>query len=372
MKERRDKGEVEGGRGDDIANTNADWSAGVAGKPLSRVIEKRRAAQRVRLGDWLRGSLVSAYLVAKWFRFSDGSDKKAAFSCTGMGFWINPLRMNLPPPDFVDDTPPSRGTPAVEPPELPAAVSLPEPTAETPAKSATAEKAKEPEDLDDTWPGLVVEALRYPVRGASSATLLIGVLLGVGIALASWVPIAGPLLALLGWLYFASYSLSVVECGISQSRAPDWPELSNAYENVLSPAFQVLGVGLLAVLPGFLLARLGGEESAEGLTFFGVLGLIHQWLYLPMGMAGLAVTGSISGALPHRIWPAILRSFPEYGVVFMIFAALALLNDFALEFLSWVPILGSIVAVTLSIYLLMVQSRFTATMYLNLQEKIKF
>jgi len=164
----------------------------------------------------------------------------------------------------------------------------------------------------------------------------------------------------------------VVECGISQSRAPDWPELSNAYENVLLPAVQVLGVGLLAMLPGFLLGRLGGEESAEGLTFFGVLGLIHQWLYLPMGMAGLAVTGSISGALPHRIWPAILRSFPEYGVVFMIFAALALLNDFALEFLSWVPILGSIVAVTLSIYLLMVQSRFTATMYLNLQEKIKF
>ena len=271
--------------------------------------------------------------------------------------------MNLPPPDFVDDTPPLRKTPTVEPSETKAAASMPEP----------AKRAKEPEDdLDDTWPRLALEALKYPVRGASSATLFTGMLLGVGIALAAWVPIAGPLLGLFGWMYFASYSLSVVECGISQSRAPDWPELSNAYDNVLSPAVQVLGVGLLAMLPGLLLGALDGGEPTEGLTFFGLLGLIHEWLYLPMGMAGLAVSGSIRGTLPHRIWPAILRSFPDYGVVFMIFAALALLNDFAMAFLSWVPILGSIIAVTLSLYILTVQSRLTATMYLNLQDKIKF
>jgi hypothetical protein len=282
--------------------------------------------------------------------------------------------MNLPPPNFVDDTPASSGKPEARPPELKAAAPISEKAPDVADKGVAAEKTKEPKEDDDSWPGLALEALKFPFRGLGSATVLTGMILAVGIALASWVPIGGPLVALFGWFYFASYSLIVVEAGISgKNEPPDWPEFSNLYETVVVPAFQVVGVLLLALLPGLLLSHFAGEEEpAEGLTLLGVVGLAYQWLYLPMGMAGLAVSGAIGGALPHRIWPAILRSFPEYGKVFAIWGALWLVNDLASVVLSWVPLLGGVAAVMLSVYVLVVQCRFTATMYLRLQDKIKF
>jgi hypothetical protein len=298
--------------------------------------------------------------------------------------------MNLPPPDPPENSkpslpPPTEPPPTEPPPPSPAAPSAPpaqpapktEPahTAKSKATEPSTTQSEDPGDdaADDSWAGLVQDAIQFPLRGDGSAILATGAVLSLVIGLGGMVPIAGVLIVLLGSAYFASYSLRIVQTGITgRDTPPDWPDFSNAWENVALPAIQVFLVSLIGLVPAMLLMFLTGADPEGGLSLGKLLGVLYALLYMPMAVAGLAVTGSVSGALPHLVWPAITRCMPEYWPAFLILITAWLGEQVVSGILGRVIFLGPLILAVFSLFLLVVTSRFTATLYRKFKDRIKW
>jgi hypothetical protein len=289
--------------------------------------------------------------------------------------------MNLPPPDPPENNKPSSPQRTEPPPPSPAGPPSPstQPDQHAQPVDAAAETPPEPSTTkptgpaDDSWAGLFQDALQFPLRGQGTSILTTGAILCLLIGLGGMVPIVGFIVVLLGWFYFASYSLSIVQAGITgRDSPPDWPDLSNVWENVVLPAFQVFLVGLIALAPAILLMVLTGANPEAGLTLGQLVGILYTILYMPMALAALAVTGSVFSALPNLVWPAITRCMPEYWPAFLILVVVWLGEQVASAILDKVPLLGPLILAVFSLFLLVVTSRFTATLYRKFKDRIKW
>ncbi len=215
-----------------------------------------------------------------------------------------------------------------------------------------------------------LDVLRYPLTKSGIPILIVGVILLLASNFASILPLIGLfallfIFAYLSGLYFELIHLSAT----GQDEIYCFPDLSDMIEDIVRPGFQVLGVFLISFAPLIAFAIWGDEAS----LYYGEIELgLTAWaaFYFPMAMLATVLFGTIRGALPHVVLPAIFRSGPLYLVAIILTFGLACAQLFVPEVLSSSIWIGSIVTALVSMFTLMASARTLGLLYLRREEEL--
>jgi hypothetical protein len=236
------------------------------------------------------------------------------------------------------------------------------------------------------------DAITYPWRRGGAFILVPGTFVLLALAVASWAPLLGLASTLIGLGYFSAFYFQIIETTISgRHTLPDWPEFSDFYDDVVRPALQMIGIYILYRIIVYFFAWLlmnTGLLKVETLAWdrlsgswfpflfvirpgralqmiFTETGWLHHldalvfWLYLPMAVLGVIFHGSLSGAMPWRVLPAISRCWRVYvpgaACMWAVHDVVSELQDFAVK----VPYLGYLLVGMLMLCLLVMQARLT-------------
>lgn len=196
-----------------------------------------------------------------------------------------------------------------------------------------------------------------------------GVIIIAGAALLSAIPLLGWVLAAVCLGFAVPYYLSVVETTISgRNDPPDWPEVSNFYESIVTPIMTVGGICWVASLPLIAYTRLFASEESSDWIVFSLESF--RLLYIPMGILITVVTGSLTNAFPHRVLPAIHRTMSGYGPVLVMGLIIREAGSFIESGAFAVPFLGSALGTAVSLYLMISQARLLGLFYLRYQTEL--
>ena len=214
---------------------------------------------------------------------------------------------------------------------------------------------------------MVFDALAYPFKGSGWIMIVIGTVLSVLLKVASFAPMLGLAVSLYSAGYFTSFYFDIISSTISgEDECPDWPSVSNVWDDLVHPLLQLFGAILVSFLP--LLICLYGLHKAPAMAVWGSLGF--GCLYFPMAVLGIVQFGNLSGTLPHAVIPALWRCLPGYLLTVIALIFVVILSGGLEGLAGKVPFLGWLLASAVSLYFLMVQARLIGLLYLKNEERI--
>lgn len=280
---------------------------------------------------------------------------------------------DLPPPNF---TPPPNLPP---PAPVETVIELPriekaEPPPLTPAPIVDSTQSATDEEVEtlesERLVKMLLQAFKYPLSKDGRAILTPGGVIAILLSVGSLVPVIGLVAVIFSAGYFASYYSDIITSSINgDENPPDWPVISNFMEDIVGPAFMMMGVVLISFSPTLLYSIFAGKDAADGIL--GSLLYFASCAYFPMAMISFVMNSSVAAALPHRVIPAILRCLPEYFVPVVLLIGIKILSVLLGGVFSILPVLVSSPIMTLVwFYLLMVQARITGLTGLNLRERL--
>lgn len=242
-----------------------------------------------------------------------------------------------------------------------------------PPKSAAKVEPPKVPDLElasGSWRRVVKEALAYPIRRGNRGGLVLAAIVATLVYITKWAPIIGIPVFLGGLSYIAAYYFQIVELTINgRSDVPDWPDWSSYWDDFVIPGFQMLVITLLSYLP-YLAGLYYLHKDQAGLRAINELfSLFFVSAYFPMATLGVVCTGSIAGAMPHRVFPAIVRCLPGYLLCVTLFMGMEIVRSFSGVTSGFSLPLMLFVGFA-SIYGMFVQARLTGMIYLRSAEKL--
>jgi hypothetical protein len=164
--------------------------------------------------------------------------------------------------------------------------------------------------------------------------------------------------------YMAAYMVKIIrETAGGDDEPPDWPDISNVYDDVLRPAILLLAAIAVSFWPvGAAYAATFYDPRFGGLVlwFLGVLGV----LYFPMAMVTVVMHDSLQGLNPLTVLGGIAKTCSSYVMACAVLV-MAFLVCIALE---WgvripVPLLGELVQGIISFYFIIVEMRILGLIY---------
>ena len=218
----------------------------------------------------------------------------------------------------------------------------------------------------------------YPFKGSGIFLLIGATVVLVGIALLSMVmiPIAGQLFMAIVGGYVCAFYISVIgSTAGGEDELPDWPDLSSMWDDVIRPVLLVAAAIVASFAPliiyhriitGHWLAYLDDEPMGYEKFAFVVWGL----LYLPMSLLAIAMYDSVVALNPVTIIGAIAKIPLRYLLACLFFFLVYFANIFAGIFLMVIPILGMVVQIFFSLYMMMVAMRILGLIYYANSKKL--
>ena len=190
------------------------------------------------------------------------------------------------------------------------------------------------------------------------------------ICVINFFPIIGQIGALFVTMYIWAYISSVAyETGAGEEDVPQWPDIGDAWNDVIRPYGRLIGTQLLSFLPFILLVWLGPRHGPPGAVFIpgAVVLFLAGLFYLPMAYLCTCMQETLRAASPHIVVRALRVTFWDYLKVYGLCVVLCLMlagvwvvgiaiSPFVL-FLSIFPVCG------ISTYLLMVVMRLLGLLY---------
>lgn len=268
--------------------------------------------------------------------------------------------MSLPPPDAAKNAPstaPAHAAPVPIVRKTPAAPVIDEP------------------DLD-SYGDLLRDAFIYPWRRGGAFILIPGTVLSLAFSVSLLAPLIGLISAALGACYFSAFYFQIVETTYAgKHQVPDWPELSDLYDDLIRPGLHMLLILFYCValicLANEAIALVAGESENDAVNPATLwFGRVLVSVYFPMAVLGVVLQGHAGAALPHRVLSAIVRTCPGYllgaGVLLAIELGINWLSD---ALIDW-SLLGILPARLLGICLLVVQARLTGTLGIRYAARI--
>jgi hypothetical protein len=121
-------------------------------------------------------------------------------------------------------------------------------------------KAEEQEPVERS---MLMDVLTYPVRSGGWLMILIGSVFWILLAIGSFAPAIGVVAAVLAWGFFATYYFDIINSTVNgNDDPPDWPDMANYRDEIVSPLLKTTGVGAISwaplVLTFFLDERIPG------------------------------------------------------------------------------------------------------------------
>lgn len=225
--------------------------------------------------------------------------------------------------------------------------------------------------------GQLVQSLTYPLAGRGKWMIVVWSVLITIIKLLSFLPLVGAVAFLIGFclsFYLFACMLQVVACSASgDDEPPDWPELTNIWDDVIRPAMMLLATFVVSFLPAIFMgsraARMAGASLilqgaaplAGLIPFYACLGL--GLLYLPMALLSVTLTNSLAGLDPFRVGKAIFRIWPTYLLIVVISALVFMGWRWLGGLLLTVPFAGVFLDVALGLYTVMLEMRILGLIY---------
>lgn len=209
----------------------------------------------------------------------------------------------------------------------------------------------------------LADALSYPIRRGGWIMIVVGAVFSVILDFLQFAPIVGLAVAIFSAGYFGSFYLSIINSTmIERDEVPDWPGFSSFWDDILSPFLRLFGLGIVSFLPVFLLSFFGDEDAA----WFGpalITAVLYGVCYFPMAALASLAFGNLGGALPHIVFPAIVRSMPGYLLVVVALIVGIALSATIEELTKGIPYVGWFLAAAVALYGLMFQGRLIGLLY---------
>ena len=268
--------------------------------------------------------------------------------------------MSIPPCDSSSLPPPSLEAARVPQPHF--AAPAPAEDAPPPPILNPLEPLPVTETLDD-WMDILRDAMTYPPRKDGWFILLPGAIMGVVLTITFGYGL------LLGTAYFAAYYLSVVQSTIvGRDQPPDWPSITNLSEDLWQPLGAVAMASLVSFAPRLIYIILVPKSAQATMVTLLLEGFGR--MYFPMALLSYVMQEDSGSILPHRVLPAMVRTWRGYLIVTGAMLGMGLVSDGLLALSSWVPLLGSVFACLVTLWFLMVHGRLLGLFYLKYQQRL--
>ena len=215
---------------------------------------------------------------------------------------------------------------------------------------------------------MIADALSYPLRGSGILVMMIGTVVAMLLQLAAFAPVIGLLAILIFYAYFIAYYYQILQKTATGSDVePDWPDVTDFLDDMVSPTLHVIGVFVISNLLWALAIWQTGEDSllSWAAQAFGMF-------YFPMALLGVVILGNLGGANPFHVIPSIVRTISTYAMVGFIAVGLSFLIDFIISKLSGNPIVSQGIATALTLYFITAHARLLGMFYRKEEEKLNW
>ena len=210
----------------------------------------------------------------------------------------------------------------------------------------------------------------YPFRGRGRILLLAGAMTFWGLILLADLSFVALIPVLFGGCYLSAYMVRAISASAAgEYMPPDWPEFTNWWDDMLRPMLLVLAT----VLVGFGPALIWGIIS---LARWGSLGagfyllLIPGAVYLPMGLLAVAMYDTVDALNPVTVAAAIVRTSPHYLIACGMMAGVLGLGFAGALVLTAIPWVGSLLAIAMMLYLLLVVANLMGLIYTSFEKEL--
>ena len=152
-----------------------------------------------------------------------------------------------------------------------------------------------------------------------------------------------------------------------EEHLPDWPELAEWKEDIVSPMFQFTVLSLVTFSPALIVYLWWEGDYLWAVWLVALIGC----LYFPMAWLGVAIFDSLAALNPLFVVGSILRVPKEYGLAAGVFAAIIGVRWLCETVLAWIlpiPIVPALLADLLAIVLLLVEARILGLLYRSQKE----
>lgn len=208
----------------------------------------------------------------------------------------------------------------------------------------------------------------YGYRGGGKYILLICVVLSAVAQLASLAPAFGWVAWWLVFGYFCATYFKVIETSATGStEAPDFPEVSSMFEDVVVPAFKVIAVSAVCFGPEIIYG-IFSESRANPAISIALKGF--GYVYFPVAMMAVVCLGYLGAMSPHIALPAIFRAGGLYWLAVFLLAILDLFQGFISALLGGVFLLNVVVMTLLGAYVFLTNGRILGVIYREPQEEM--
>jgi hypothetical protein len=213
---------------------------------------------------------------------------------------------------------------------------------------------------------LLQDIFTYAYRGSGKYILLVCVVLSLIAKLCGFAPLIG----FFAWFVLAGYFCAVyfqmvLSTATGGKEAPEFPDLSNLWEDILWPMLQV-GVVLLASFSPYLLYQfVENPHPTLSLALFG-LGVV----YFPMAVLAAMILGYTGAISPHIVLPSIIRGGWVYVLAIVLLLLIAIAESVIGTMLRDSPIIHILAMSFISAYSLMTNARILGVVYRERQEQL--
>lgn len=209
---------------------------------------------------------------------------------------------------------------------------------------------------------MLLDALAYPFRKGGWVLILLGAVFSAIIDFFGAVPVVGIGAALFGAGYFGAYYLHIVSTTmVGDDHPPEWPGFTDWLSDIISPFLRLTGIAILSFWPVAVVEFTLADSEAYDAAFLGAM--VYGCIYLPMAVLAVQAHGGIGAALPHIVFPAIIRAMPLYLLAVAGLVGTQLLQGFGGEALEALPFVGWFLMAVLALYIIMFNGRLIGLIY---------
>lgn len=216
---------------------------------------------------------------------------------------------------------------------------------------------------------ILKDILTFAWRGSGKYVLITCVVLSVIADLVGLAPFFGGIARLLLSGYFCAIYYQLVQSTATGGKeAPEFPDTSNIFEDIIWPMLQILVVAIVSFGPFVGYVFWVGDEVLNPMLAYVLLGF--GVVYFPMAILAVVILGYIGALSPHIVLPAIFRGGWIYWVGVFLLLALYFAGGVVEGVFTGRIIVGNLVMAVVGSYTLMTNARILGVVYRERREEL--